>query len=116
MRLIDLEPKFLTLTSEEGACRLHDDLATAQGIEFLCPKCFVENGNSSVGTHSVMCWFRDRGVSDVISPGPGRWTPEGTGYEDLSFVPGNPPMACSVLLTAGCGWHGFVRNGEVTLS
>ena len=87
-----------------------EDLAEAQGIMFICPKCFHEDG--AVGAHSVLCWFKNRGVPDDEVPGPGRWNPSGTSLDDLTFV---PPGAVSVLLTSGCGWHGFVRNGRATL-
>jgi len=61
-----------------------------------------------IGTHMVLCWFRDRGVPDGETPGPGRWQVSGSGLGDLTLAP-------SVHLTgAGCGWHGFVRNGLVT--
>jgi hypothetical protein len=79
----------------------------AQGITFLCPKCFSENGGAA-RTHSVICWWRDRGVPDDAHPGPGRWTVSGAGFADLSLSP-------SVHLTGpGCGWHGFVTNGDAT--
>ena len=113
MRLTELQPKFLTIESEK-VVRTHDDFAEAQGVSFLCPKCFVENGGS-VGTHQVWCWFRGRGVPDDYNPKPGRWTPQGTGYDDLTFVPGDPPMPVSVQITSGCMWHGHVNHGEVSL-
>lgn len=87
-----------------------DTLAEADGILFVCPKCFAEK-HSVVGAHSVICWFRGK-VPDDATPGPGRWTPAGSGYDDLSFVPGSPPMMRSVQLNGGCQWHGFVQNGE----
>jgi hypothetical protein len=63
------------------------------------------------GAHFVLCWFKDRGVPDTQDPKPGRWNPSGTGLHDLTFV---PPGAVSVLLTGGCDWHGFVKNGDAT--
>ena len=85
------------------------DLANADGIRFLCPKCFTFNGGP-VGTHRVWCWFVGR-VPDDRLPVPGRWIPGGTGIDDLTF---RGPGAASVLLTGGCGWHGFVKSGAVT--
>jgi hypothetical protein len=38
----------------------------------------------------------------------------GTGFDDLTLNADPPGTARSVLLTSGCGWHGFVNNGEVT--
>lgn len=85
-----------------------ESLAEADGVEFLCPKCFESNGNSAVGTHLVGCWFVGK-VPDWIEPNPGRWNPSGSGLQDLTFV---PPGAVSVFITGGCGWHGFVKNGD----
>ncbi len=86
-----------------------DTLAEADGVWFLCPKCFAANGGS-VGTHVVICWFVGK-VPDDIDPKPGRWTPTGTGLHDLTFVP-SAGRSNSVLLTGGCAWHGFVANGD----
>lgn len=86
-------------------------LAEADGVGFLCPKCFAAN-NGPVGTHGVICWFEDK-VPDDAFPGPGRWNPVGTSLDDLTFVPGK--RSHSVLLTGeGCAWHGFVVNGDAT--
>lgn len=82
-----------------------DDLAQAQGIMFLCPKCFAANGGK-VSTHSVLCWFRDRGVPDEAKPNPGRWQVGGTGYNDLTLMP-------SIKITVGCLWHGNIVGGNV---
>lgn len=84
-----------------------DALADADGLMLLCPKCFATNGGP-VGTHSVLCWFVGR-VPDDVDPKPGRWRPAGAGIDDLTFI---GPGAASVLLTGGCGWHGYVRDGS----
>lgn len=86
-----------------------DTLADADGVMFLCPKCFAENGGP-VGTHSVICWFVGK-VADDVDPKPGRWTPTGTSLDDLTFVP-SAGRSHSVLLKGACGWHGFVTNGS----
>lgn len=88
-----------------------DTLADADGVWFLCPKCFVVNGGRE-GTHGVICWFVGK-VADDVAPKPGRWTPTGSGLHDLTFVP-SAGRTQSVLLTAGCQWHGFVANGDAT--
>lgn len=139
MRLTDLEPRFLRYETRIETQQRHkadgymeqqghihtdecwepwtgpvaywtfvDTITEAQGIEFLCPKCF-----GSGGQHAVVCWSRSRGVPDDASPGPGRWTMEGTGYHDLTLNGDPPGNARSVLLMGGCAWHGFVTNGEV---
>lgn len=117
MKLKTLEATFLKYTPEEGRdiFAMVDTLAEADGIKFLCPKCLSQN-NGTVGTHMVICWFAGK-VPDSLHPNPGRWTPQGTCIEDITFVPGNPPKSVSVLLIGkGCGWHGFVKNGEATLN
>lgn len=83
-------------------------LAEADGVIYLCPKCFVAN-KGSVGTHMVLNWFEGK-VPDERDPKPGRWNPTGTGLDDLTFVPGRKSQ--SVLLIGGCGWHGFVTSGR----
>jgi hypothetical protein len=110
VRLTELKPSFLSIESEK-AYKRHDDLATAQGIVFVCPRCFVNKGGL-VGAHSIMCWFNNRGVPPTLNPLPGRWNPSGTGYTNLSFV---GPGACSVLIEGGCNAHFLIGNGEVTL-
>ena len=103
----DLEACFLTLMDDK-TMRRGNEMTGAQGVIFLCPKCFEMN-KGSVGTHSVICWFKDRGIPDNMDPKPGRWNPSGTSLDDLTFV---GPGAVSVLLTSGCGWHGFVKDGS----
>lgn len=79
-------------------------LDDAHGIKFRCPQCFY-------GTrHHVICWFEGK-VPDHARPSPGRWTPQGTDVDDLTFIPGTKVTAVSVQLVGGCGWHGFVKNG-----
>lgn len=85
-------------------------LIEADGVRFLCPKCFHAN-NGEVGTHSVVCWFVGK-VSDDVDPKPGRWNPQGD-LDNLTFV---GPGSVSVLLTGGCGWHGLVVDGHATLT
>lgn len=106
--LHELEAEFLRISPE--GMTIVDSLDKAQGLMFLCPRCF-ETNDGKVGTHTVVCWFADRGVPDDKNPKPGRWMPSGTGINDLTFV---GPAAASVLLTTGCQWHGFIRDGKAT--
>lgn len=113
MKLTELQAEFIKLSDPETGSNVPvDTLKEAQGIRFLCPLCYRKNKGTkgTKGTHSVVCWFVDRGVPAHIEPGPGRWNPQGTGLADLSFVPG--PKSRSVKLTSGCMWHGLVINGE----
>ena len=104
MKLSELEPEFVQWTGEQS-WKAVDSLAAATGLWFLCPKCFRENGGI-IGTHMVICW--DPTVPQTVLPGPGRWAMTGTGLDDLTLSP-------SVNLSGpGCGWHGFVKDGEVT--
>ena len=111
MKLLDLEPRFQRIETDADGRDVYPaagGLVAAQGLLFLCPVCFTANGGP-IGTHSVLVWFRDRGVPDAKMPGPGRWTATGTGYLDLTLSP-------SIHLSGegGCGWHGQVTAGEVT--
>lgn len=112
MKLSELEAVFIALTPNG-----HREVATiaeAQGVRFLCPKCFAANGGP-VGTHGVICWSRSRGVPDDVRPAPGRWALDGTSIGDLTLNADPPGTARSVqLLGGGCAWHGFVTNGEAT--
>jgi hypothetical protein len=109
----DLEAHFIRVIP--NGSQIVDTIEEAQGVRFLCPKCFVANEGAR-GTHTVICWSRSRGVADDISPKPGRWTLHGTSLDDLTLHGDPMGVARSVLLTGGCGWHGFVNAGEATLS
>lgn len=113
MKLMVLEPMFVKYEeNEEGVFQVPvKTIDEAQGVRFLCPKCFEKN-NGRKGTHSVVCWSRSRGVPDHAIPGPGRWLLVGTGLEDLTLD--GDGSSRSVLLIGGCAWHGFITNGEVT--
>lgn len=105
MKLADLEGRFLERVDDHA----FQDVGTideADGIIFLCPKCFAANGGP-VGTHAVICW-RPR-VPQTTSPTPGRWEFKGSAMDDLTLVAGSS----SVLLKGGCNAHFFVRNGEI---
>lgn len=109
MNFSDLQPEFIALTrTEEPPDRwsFHgvQMLEEADGVMFLCPGHFKRN-NGARGTHSVICWFRGRGIPETLTPGPGRWQASGT-LETLTLVP-------SVDLGTG-DWHGHITNGEVT--
>jgi hypothetical protein len=85
-----------------------DSLTEADGLFYLCPKCFAANGGP-IGTHSVLNWFVGH-VADDVDPKPGRWVPSGSGIDIITFI---GPAAASVLLTSGCKAHYFVRNGAI---
>jgi hypothetical protein len=107
--LRDLDAHFIRLT--KAGWRHVRSIDKAQGVQFLCPKCFRANGGR-VGTHSVVCWSRSRGVPDDMDPKPGRWTLHGTSMDDLQLEGDPVGQARSVLLLGGCAWHGFINNGR----
>lgn len=125
MRLRDLDAQFLgnwkpRLNGVGPTYRGGVSIDKAQGIMFQCPKCAEgkpTGGNQHRrfvrGAHYVLCWFANprkaSRVPDDAYPKPGRWNFEGTSIDDITFV---GPGAASVLLTGGCGWHGFVKNGD----
>lgn len=113
MRLTELEGEFIRREVRDGHV-YHVPVATlaeAQGVKFLCPKCYADN-RGPVGTHLVVCWSRSRGIPDDAKPGPGRWMLEGTGLDDLTLNGDPPGNARSVALEGGCAWHGFVTMGD----
>lgn len=107
MRLTELHPKFLKI-KDERTYSITDELIGCDGVDFLCPVCFAANGNSSKGTHSIICWQPH--VPQTHHPIPGRWNFQGTCYEDLTLVAGSS----SIFLTeADCKAHFFIRNGNI---
>ena len=132
MRLIELGPQFVRYGMEPAPAhhgrRMADgviewggflvetrkpveSLEEAQGVWFLCPKCYLANGGV-VGTHACEVTFEGRGVSPEHgcqgSDGkPTRWAVSGSGFEDLTVTP-------SIQLIGGCNWHGYITKGEVT--
>ncbi len=113
MKLTELEAEFIRYERDGLHTYLPhvDTLAEAQGIIFLCPKCWAQN-HGPRGTHSVICWSRSRGVPDFADPKPGRWRMDGSSLEDLTLNAEAPGGARSVQLLGGCNWHGFVDNGD----
>jgi hypothetical protein len=105
VNLRDLNARFL---KRDDSHHFHfvETLNEANGVEFLCPKCFKANGGAS-GTHLVICWSPS--VPQDTSPTPGRWEMHGSGIGDLTLVAGSS----SVLLKGGCCAHFFVRGGEI---
>jgi len=114
VRLVDLDPRFIRY-QRTAAGRVSfiavQSIAEAQGVRFLCPKCFAANGGAR-GTHVVICLSRSAGVPEDARPGPGRWKLEGAGYADLTLNADPPGTARSVQVSGGCNWHGFIERGE----
>lgn len=102
MKLSELEPSFMRATD---ANHFHavSSFEDAQGIMFLCPYCFRENGGPK-GTHVVLVWFEGRNVPVACQP-KARWKASGTCLEDLTINPSIHHPSC---------WHGYVRDGQIT--
>jgi hypothetical protein len=110
MRLTDLEPEFLKHSGDSW--RNVDTLAEADGIMFLCPRCF-ETNHGNIGTHVMVCWRPS--VPPEITPKPGRWEFEGTNFDNFTLAAGPSGMR-SVLIQGGCDAHFYITNGEVTFA
>jgi hypothetical protein len=107
MKLTELEPKWLSITSPKSfrhSSRARMPKGT-DGIIFLCPKCFSERGR--IGTHSIICWRPH--VPQTMDPVPGRWEFEGRTFNTLTLVAGSS----SILLTTGCAAHFFIQKGKI---
>lgn len=109
IQLTELQAHFERIIVPGKSYKRVTDIDNAQGIMFMCPKCFIKN-SGPVGTHYIVCWFKGCGVSDDEHPKPGRWAFAGTGLDDLTLVP-------SINLPGddGCQWHGFIRDGAAIL-
>jgi hypothetical protein len=105
MKITDLEATLRRIVGDRRQTGPSVAFADAQCIDFLCPQCFVANGGP-VGTHLVRIFFADRGVFDDNPRSP-LWSVSGTCLADLMLSP-------SIDLAKSCGWHGWIRNGEVT--
>lgn len=113
MKLLELEPQFIkyeTTPDGEVIDPRGIPLEKAQGLWFLCPKCFAEN-KGPVGTHACETTFHNRGVADHQGSHnkegkPTRWNVGGTDFTNLTLTP-------SIQLEGGCNWHGFITNGEI---
>jgi hypothetical protein len=105
MKLIELEPQFITIRVPGISYRDVDDLEPAMGLQFLCPTCLAAN-DGPVGTHWVQVWFRHCCVPDEETTDPARWEVSGTSYGDLTLIP-------SIRLSGGCELHISVIAGEI---
>lgn len=91
-------------------------LAEADGVRFLCPKCFAKNGGAR-GTHSVSVGFAGRcppgSYTKNLEGQDVRWQVSGTGLDDLVLSP-SIQLLCHPPPPPGfCAWHGFVGMSGV---
>lgn len=109
MRLSELEPEFVGLWNERSGFSKVERIEDADGLWFLCPKCFAANGGP-IGTHRILC-LRPRVPHPSFSE-PGRWEFDGSGFEDLTLVAGSS----SVQVGGGCEAHFWVRAGAIVMA
>ena len=108
MRFKILEPEFVK--RGEGHSFSVCSREEAEGVLFLCPRCFLTN-NGPIGTHSILCWAPV--VPAEYGEGPGRWALRGNSFDDLSLDAS--PQTSIHLTGPGCGAHFTVKEGEVAI-
>lgn len=102
MRLADLHPVFLSHGGPGVTTAAGEPIPLTLGVGVLCD-CPCGNADEE---HRLYVPF-----VNPIGPGPAlgdahRWQRTGDTFETLSLTP-------SILRIGGCGWHGFITNGEV---
>jgi hypothetical protein len=107
MKLADLDPRWLG-AGGDGVTRADGSPAPERhgvGIIFECPCGRSEHDDG--GSHAIAIEF-DR----PLDGGPAHrtdgkvWQRTGETFETLTLSP-------SIQRIGGCGWHGWIRNGEV---
>lgn len=103
MRLVDLNPTFLFHGGEgvTGPGGIPVPLREGVGLAFDCP----------CGVCDIRCavlFSNPIGGGPPVNPDGPTWERVGETFEALTLTP-------SILRTLprGCGWHGFITNGEV---
>lgn len=107
VRLSELKPTWLQYRGDPAVRHVQLLREGANGIQFLCPACFLANNKQSMGVHRVICW--DPSVPQTVTPVPGRWQLLGDSFENLTLKAGSS----SVQLNGGCKAHFFINNGDV---
>jgi len=85
------------------------------GLSFLCPcaECTVQRkGNSDEDFHLRVFVSMANPIDGgpLLEPGRPIWSRTGDTFETLSLQ----PSILSDKAKGGCGWHGYITNGEVT--
>lgn len=104
MRLADLDPEWLAIGGPDIR-----DVATGEevpriekaGLSFLCP-CGCGHRVMVMFQHSV---GENKPIGERRYSGH-RWQATGNSFDDLTLRP-------SILRSNGCGFHGYITNGEV---
>jgi len=92
-----------------------ETLAEADGVWFLCPKCYVKNGGV-LGTHMIAIGFADRdclpgSYSQDRNGVDTRWNVSGADIDSLTLTPSIDLSQPEIV--SCCGWHGFVGSNGV---
>lgn len=100
MKLIELNPEWVGNGGESVTDANGNPVPRREGVavDFDCP-CGCDQRLCVVFANPL-----DGGPS--VHPGPPRWTRTGETFEDLDLKP-------SILRIGGCGWHGYINNGEI---
>lgn len=104
--LRELGARFIKIVAPDQR-RTIDTVEGADGVIFMCPKCYEDEPVGAIGTHSIVCWQPH--VGQEHTPKPGRWQLVGTTIDDLSLV----ADSSSVKIEGGCEAHFHVRNGRI---
>jgi hypothetical protein len=112
VRLSELEPEWFRVENPVRFAKV-ETIAEADGVAFLCPKCFTANAGR-VGTHMVLCWRPH--VPQEIRPNPGRWEFEGTSFDDLTLVAGSSSVHIAPGQPGSCEAHFWVRDGAIVMT
>lgn len=109
MRLADLEPRWVGAGGEgvRDASGNPEPERHGVGLSFRCPCGRTDHRPDSDRVYVALANPLDGGAPH-ISPGELAWQRTGDTFETLTLSP-------SILRTlkVGCGWHGWIRNGEV---
>jgi len=105
MMLTDLDPEWV-FSGGEGVSDQHGNprpLREGVGLEFDCP--------CGCASRAYVTFHNPLDGGPVNDPSRPAWTREGHTFETLTLRP-------SILRTPpyGCGWHGFITNGVVTVA
>lgn len=117
MRLSDLDGQLYRTTDGRAPSDPVQTVADADILYFQCPKCAAglqrvrrDDGRGYVeGAHFISVPFAAHDGRPAMGPNENkpapRWGVTGTSLANVTTTP-------SIQVIGGCGWHGYVRNGE----
>lgn len=106
MKLVDLNPSWVGAGGEGISDKHGNPLLKREGIGMMfdcpCRQCGVRGFVSFSNPFD--------GGAAYIDPGEPTWSRTGDTFEALTLS----PSIHRVKEKGGCGWHGWIKNGEVT--